>query len=49
MFTLDALHVPGEEPAKFMDGVRGGGVVLAVRGESVGCGGDFEAAWGFAG
>ncbi len=34
--TLDALHVPGEQRARFMDGVRGGGVVLAVRGEGVG-------------
>ena len=34
--TLDRLHVPTEQRDRFMDGIRSGGVVLAVSGAAVG-------------
>ncbi len=30
--TLDRMHVPAAQRDRFMDGIRGGGVVLAVSG-----------------
>ena len=34
--TLDRLHVPAEQRGRFMDGIRSGGVVLAVAGAAPG-------------
>jgi hypothetical protein len=34
--TLDTLHVPAQQRSLFMDGIREGGVVLAVEGSPVG-------------